>query len=263
MCPAAGWVVRRPTLGGGPPRLLIVDDVRPVNTLNFRTDTLWTNGAVRNLPPGTWSVLRLEFTQPFRSAKDVEQTFRQYDSVIWYRGTENNFALTLSQIQDGIGAAMDGGTSVLIEGLNLLGVEFATGPLRLDFISRYFETDYLYKHFMAGMVDSSITWGVPIGGVFRSGPVIPTDSLRIQIIASGLHGFALADTHDVLLWARAGTLSQPHSFDVPVAISVPQASGATATLVTLPVVATSAPSNIQRATIFVNNVFQHVLRFGP
>jgi hypothetical protein len=261
------WIVRPPSTGGATPRLLIVDDVRPTNTLNFRTDTLWTNGAVRNLPVGSWSVLRLEFTQPFRSAKDVEQTFGLFDAVVWYRGTETNFAATLGLYVDGVGAALDGGTSVLVEGVNLAGLGQPTGPLTPDFLSRYFGVDYLFKHFAAGMVDSSIGWGVGIGKVFRSGPAIPTDSLRIQLITAGLHGFAVPDSDQVLLWARTGTLSQPHDFDLPVAIAVPQASGATAAIVTIPVVATSVPGPggtfPQRATAFVNKVYTGVLGLNP
>ena len=263
------WVVRPPTLGGGLPRLLIIDDVPATNTLNFRTDTLWVNGAVRNLAAGSWSILRLEFTQPFRSPKDAEQTFAGYDGVIWYRGTNGSFSPVLRDIQDGIGAAIDAGTSVVIEGVNLAGNNLSTGPLRADFLSRYFATDYLYKHFTSGMEDSSIVWGTTIGGVFRSGDAIPTDSLRIQTIQPGLHGFAVADTHDVLLWARAGSgvLTQPHTFDIPVAIAVPQASGGTAAIVSLPLVSTSPPGPggtfPQRATAFVNNVFVHVLGLVP
>ncbi len=265
------WVVRPLTIGGGPPRLLIIDDVpsnhESTQAVNFRTDTLWANGAVRNLPAGTWSILRLQFTQPFRSPKDAEQTFANYDAVIWYRGTNTTFSTVLRDVQDGIGAALDAGTSVLIEGVALAGVSAATGPLRADFLARYFATDHLYKYFDVTPGDSSIAWSVQIGGVFRSGPVIPIDSLRIQQNRGGLHGFAVPDTGLVLLWARTGALSQPNTFDMPVAIAVPQASGGTAAMVSLPLVETSpsGPGGTfpQRATAFVNNVFVHVLDLVP
>jgi hypothetical protein len=263
------WVVRPATIGGGTSRLLVIDDIPASNALNFRTDTLWVNGAVRNLAPGSWSILRLEFTQPFRSPKDIEQTFADYDGVIWYRGTNGTFSTVLRDNQDGIGMALEAGTSVLIEGVFLLGNNSGPGPLREEFLSQYLATDYLYKHFSAGMADSSTIWGTNIGGVFRSGQAIPTDSLRIQTIQSGLHGFAVRDDDDVLFWARAGSgaLTQPHDFDIPIAIAVPQASGATAAIVSLPVVATSPPGPggtfPQRATAFVNNVFVHVLGLVP
>jgi hypothetical protein len=40
-----------------------------------------------------------------------------------------------------------------------------------------------------------------------------------------LRGFAVRDTHDVVTWARAGTLSQNNEVDIPIAVSVAQPGG--------------------------------------
>lgn len=254
------WTVL-PTVTGPPgtrARLLLIDDVSTGNNLNFRTDTLWANAVANQLEPGTWSVLRLQTTQPFQSAEDARQTFSLYDAVVWYRSTEASFSTVLRDVQSGIAAAVEDGHSFVVEGLNLVNGIGRSGPLNQDFVSRVYETDYLFKYFESGMEDSSVSWGVNGGAVFRSS----TDSLRIAIITLGLRGFAVRDTQDVLLWARAGTLSQAHDYDIPVALMVPHASGALAGIITLPVVTTSQPapggSFPQRATVFVNKVIQGV-----
>ncbi len=251
------WNVR-PTTPGGPPKLLIIDDVASNDPLNFRTDTLFVNAAARTLPAQSWSILRLETTQPFRSNADVAQTIGLYDAAIWYRGEQNNFGTNLSNLQDGIGAAIDAGHSVLIEGLNLVGGPSSSGPLRADFVARYFDTDFMFKNFQSGDVDSSLSWGAGTGAIFRTGAALPggPDSLRIAKITAGMRGFAVHDTQEVLLWARAGTLSQTSGYDIPVGLLVPHPSGAKAGIITVPLVLTSQSSLSfpQRASAFLNKV---------
>jgi hypothetical protein len=84
------WFVRAPAAVtvNNRARLLIIDDVPADTRENFRQDTLYVNTAVRNLPAGTFSILRLNFSQPFHSTADLEQTFKLFDVVLWYRGTE-------------------------------------------------------------------------------------------------------------------------------------------------------------------------------
>src|SRR6185369_7034891 len=63
------------------PRLLLIDDYPQSATLNTVGDTLWANAAARTYPPGSFTILRLERMQPFRSNEDVRQTFSLYDAV--------------------------------------------------------------------------------------------------------------------------------------------------------------------------------------
>mgnify|MGYP003694114907 CR=1 FL=1 len=118
-------------------RLLIIDDVPSTNPTNFTTDTLYQNTAGRNLAAGDFSILRFEFTQPFRSTLDVQQTFELFDAVVWYRGTQTTFSTPLNDYQAGIGHFLDHGGNFYLEGLNLFAGQHATGPLTEDFMRRY------------------------------------------------------------------------------------------------------------------------------
>src|SRR5205085_9321633 len=90
---AATWYVRSPVPDTTKrARLLIVDDVRSriggsSNPANGAIDNLFAAAATRNLPAGTFTTLRLDITQPFKSAKGVEQTLAPYDAVLRYRGS--------------------------------------------------------------------------------------------------------------------------------------------------------------------------------
>lgn len=261
----ATWYVRAPA-ATGTARLLLIDDF-PSSlgaALNFSTDTMYSNTAARNiLSPGVYSILRLEFTQPFRSAADVRQTFQLFDAVIWYRGTQTSFSTLLATYQDGIAAYLDGNAThppgrFLIEGLNLIQGRAATGPLREDWVTRYFGSDrlMLYETLLPG--DSSAVWGLGNSGVLNSTAVC--DSLRAGGISSGLRGFAVRDTHDVLLWARSGQLTQQASQfqrpDIPVAVSVPHdpadPSGGRAAIMTVPMRGMNGYSSVPR---FLAKVF--------
>lgn len=230
------WVVRSPSTPGVHPRLLLVDGVPPSNPANLTIDTLWSNTAARNLPPGSYSILRLDTTQPFRSNKDVTQTCRQFDAVVWYRGTQITFPSLLQAYQDGLAGYLDGGGKLLIESLNLIEGENATGALRSDWVTRYFGSSALIRSPIAGRSDSTITWSITagfvdtVGGVPVTRPIIlrsttlsSRDSLRNGANNNGLRGFEVRDTNFVALWARDSSLSPRVSRSIPIGVSVPVA----------------------------------------
>lgn len=232
------WQVRAPVTGTRA-RLLLVDDVPTTNTANFATDTLYQNTAARNLPAGTWSVLRLQSSQPFRSALDVQQTFALFEAVIWYRGSQTNFSTLLRDYQDGISAYLDNGGRFMIEGLHLTEGYGTNGPLRESFVRDHLATDFLHRNYNSTTQDSSVAWGIGNAAVLRS--TVYADSLRLGAIFDGLRAFAVQDTDDVALWARAGTLTQVTTLDLPVGVSAPQPSGGRAIMITVPLVASNAP----------------------
>ena len=226
------WVVRAPSAPGVHPRLLLIDDVPSTNGANFTIDTLWSNTAARNLSPGSFSILRLDTTQPFRTNQDVIQTFRQFDAVIWYRGTQNTFSTLLQTFQDGMAAYLDGGGKLLIESLNLIDGENGAGPLRNDWVTRYLGSRDLIRAPIPGRIDSTVSWSITPGYfdtlnfinypvILRSTTLSSPDSLGNGINANGLRGFDVLDTNDVVLWARDSTLSPRVLRGVPVAVSVP------------------------------------------
>lgn len=270
------WVVRAPSTLGQHPRLLIVDDVPnsgPGSEGNFRADTLWLNAATRNLPAGSFSILRLEFSQPFRSARDVAQTCKLFDAVIWYRDIRTSFTTPLRTYQDGLATYLDRGGRLLIESTELIDGENAPGLLRGDWTSRYLGSNGLILAPQAGRADSTASWSVS-GGFFDTTTFVVTpvilrstmfaDSLMQGGIRGGLRGFAVRDTNFVALWARDSSLSPRVDRDIPVAVSVPvpENAGGPGRLVvfTLPLRGANGFFNLPRV---VAKVFQQLGLTGP
>ena len=252
------FFVRSPGTGGltHDARLLIVDDVPTTNPANPSTDSLFANAAVRaGLAPASVSLLRLQSTQPFQSAKDLEQTFKLFDAVIWYRGTQTNFSVTLLNHQDGIGPYLESGGKFFLEGLDLFSGPFSTGPIREDFVSRYLDSRLLQNLGSGG--DSTTTWGIAAPRVVRT----PEPSLDLKFAASytGLRAFLPADSSEVELWARAGTLAPPNPIDVAVGLNVPQTGGGRAIVVTFPLRGANAAFTVPA---YLDRVFQE-LGLGP
>lgn len=260
-----GWYVWAPVTDPDPDlnaRLLIIDDAPGAGS--FTIDTLYTNAARRNLPAGTWRVLQLDVNQPFRSTADLAQTLKLFKSVVWYRGNQATVSTLIQNYQDGIASYLDSGGRLYLEGLNIVEGLGVTGSLRADFVTRYFGSNGLYNAPIAGSVtDSTASWGISSSS--GGSPVILrttlfADSLKQSQIYGGLRGFIVRDTTQVALWARAGSLSQPHTYDIPVAVSVPQPSGGRAIVVTLPLRGANLFNSVPR---FLSKVFVQLGITGP
>jgi hypothetical protein len=110
---SAQWNVRSAVTGTNA-RLLIVDDCPRTNASNLRFDTLYSNSAGRiGLLASEYSILRLDVTQPFRTPKDVEQTFDLFQSVVWYRANEVVFSTLLDMAEPGIAGYLDHATPMV------------------------------------------------------------------------------------------------------------------------------------------------------
>ena len=226
------WVVRAPAAPGLHPRLLLIDDVPVSNPANVTLDTLYYNTAARNLAAGSYSILRLELTQPFRSAKDLAQTCRLFDAVVWYRGTQTGFSTVMRDYQDGLSTFLDGGGKLMIESLNLIEGENASGALREDWVTRYLGSFDMIRSPIAGRTDSTVAWsitngyvdtldGLPVTHRVDLHSTLYQDSLRNGVNANGLRGFDVRDTGFVALWARDSSLAPRVPRDIPVAVNVP------------------------------------------
>lgn len=230
------WVVRQPSTPGVHPRLLLIDDVPSTNPANTRVDTTWTNAVVRNLPPGSFSILRLDTTQPFRSATDVLQTFKEFDAVIWYRDVQTNFQPLLANYQDAIATYLDGGGKVMFEGMNLIAGLGSTGPLREDWVTRYLGSTRLILAPIPGRVDSTVAWSITPGftdSLDANNPAVTRNIyLRSPAYADsmwnrggspvpGLRGFEVSDTNTVALWAPDSALAPRVPRSIPIAVTVP------------------------------------------
>jgi hypothetical protein len=83
------------------------------------------------------AIMRLQNKTPFRSAMDVQQTFQQFEAVIWYRANETSFSSFLHDYQTGIEGYLDNGGKLFLEGLYLIEGRNAVGALSPSFVTDY------------------------------------------------------------------------------------------------------------------------------
>ncbi len=241
------WFVRRPVTGTRA-RLLILDDVPTSNSSNARFDSLYLNTAARNLPADQYAVMRLQSRVPFRSAMDVQQTFQQFEAVIWYRANETSFSSFLHDYQAGIEGYLDNGGKIFLEGLYLIEGRNATGALSPSFVTDYLDCRGMLSTFVItpAVLDSSSGWGNANNARFLS-PVL-ADSSRQQALAgrtgepSGSRVFLVKDNSKALLWALPASLIPSAAPDtVPVAVMADRPGNGRVLLTTIPF-STSIPA---------------------
>jgi hypothetical protein len=276
---SATWVVRRPVTGSRA-RLLIVDEVPRSSANNLRFDTLYSNSVARvGLPADQYSILRLDQTQPFRSAADVEQTFKLFETVVWYRGIELSFSTVLQTAEEGIGAYLDAGGKFYLDGLYLIGGINATGPLTENFVRAHLNSDGMVSTFVftTTFAGTSIGFGNSGTSVFLPHVdvglgAIGRDSLYTRQFAvrspgglseaGGLRQFAFHDRSQVVLWGAQGTLQPDLGDSTAVGISVPQPNGGRAVVVCMPpggaVPPVGAGNVAGSAARFVTNIYRHL-----
>ena len=247
------WYVKAPVTGPRA-RVLLIDDVpTTLGPTNVRVDSLYANAlATAGITTSQYSVLRPQFTQPFRSAKDLEQTFKQFEAVIWYRGENNLYSRILDSYAigrngEGIGPYLDAGGKCFIESLNMVTAWSSHGPLTQAFIQRYLNCTSTFQY--AAPPDSSGAWGMATSGILPC-PAI-ADSIQNQRNLSGVQGFAARDPAQILILAPVNVLTQHNPIPMPIAMSVPQANGGLFILDTYPMVSGSIPTGgfPQRASV--------------
>lgn len=261
------WEVRKP-VAGARARLLIIDDVPRTQATNNLIDTLYTNTAARNLPPDAYSVLRLDFNQPFRSAKDIEQTFKLFETVLWYRGNMTTVSQTLTNYQDGIGPYLEAGGRFYLDGLYLFSGQNAPGALREDFARDYLDSDGFLKtfQFVGNFTDSTLGWGNVVNSVFRSSMF--ADSTRQPLHgaplgeAGGFRVFKVRRSSVIALVAPPGTLTPASTDTLVIGVSVPQPSGGRAVVLGAPI-GTSLPANSSTGPRLLAKVFAQLGLTGP
>jgi hypothetical protein len=262
------WYVRSPGLVDMPAttkgRILLVDNAFRTSTNNQRVDTLFSNTLVRNLPAGTFSILRLEYNNAFRTPADLAQTFRQFDAVVWYRGYDTFASTVLSANQDSVAAYLDHGGRFFLEGLNTfegVGVSsaFANPMLHESFVTNQLHCIRQRLCFSSAIGDSSVGWGNRGSGDvlppdFRSSSM--ADSMRLTGFVSipGIRAFLPVDTTDVAFWAKPNALEPPVPENMAVVMSVRQPSGGRFVVVPLPLreaqVIYASPSRLLAKLIF-------------
>ncbi|HTO90017.1 MAG TPA: hypothetical protein VMJ70_02700 [Candidatus Sulfotelmatobacter sp.] len=256
------WYVRAPVTGTRA-RLLLIEDVDDVPVANkqpaparFRCDTLYANAVARSaVAPDQWSMLRLDTSHPFRSAKDLEQTFEQFETVVWYRGEQSLFSNTLANYGDGIGPYLDNGGRVYIESLNLTTAQSTAGGLSADFTNKYLRCSGVSQY--PQPPDSSAAWGLTssVPAVLHSAQL--DDSLLNLRNVIGLRGFRNYNSSQILFLLSAGAASQGNTIDMPVGLDVPQLRGGRFIVQTYPLVSGTISQGTfsQRATFVLMKIF--------
>jgi hypothetical protein len=215
------WYVKRP-VAGARARLLVIDDLPNTNGAKTRVDTLYANAVANTgIPADSWTILHLQFDQPFRSAKDLEQTLKLFEAAVWYRGEQPTLSTPLTNFGDGIGPYLDGGGRMMIESLNLVTGQSTAGELSPGFQAQYLGGAGIAQY--PQPPDSSSAWGFSGTRVLKC-PIL-SDSLENNRILSGLSAFRLRDPSQALIVAPAHTLSEDNSIDLALALAVPQANG--------------------------------------
>ncbi len=243
------WYVRAPAavLENNQGRLLIVDDL-PRTGANKPLFDAFYKSVADLLPNGNldYDVLRL-YANPniFRSGRDVAQTFRQFKAVLWYRGGETTVSPLLQAYQDSIGAYLDSGGNLYVDGLYLTEGLNAPGAFREDFVSRYLGSAGFVNCFTrlgsSGPVDSTAGWSNRVNSRFRSsryGEAFGATASPSALVSTsgGIRVFAVADTNSVALWAMDGQLIPANTgFEAPVGLTVPQGTGGRITVLSMPV----------------------------
>lgn len=228
---SASWIVQR-AVPGAIARLLIIDDVPTTNTSNVRFDTMFANAPGRaGIASDEFTILRLQSNQPFRSAADVEQTFKLFQAVIWYRSNETVFPVVMRDYQAGIAAYVNAGGRFYTEGLYLTEGRNAGGAFTPDFIDRVLDCDGLHTAWVSTttFTDSSNGFGNINNSRFRSG--LLADSTRQQLLAvrpgeaGGLRAFKVRSNSQALLWALPLQLIPANADSLPVAVVTQRPGG--------------------------------------
>jgi hypothetical protein len=259
------WYVRAPAAvldGQNRGQLLVVDEVPSNGANNALLDAFYQGVADLVQPPGSYSVLRPQFNRHiFQSARDVAQTLRQFQAVLWYRGGEITISPWLSTYQDEIGEWLDAGGKLYLDGLYLVQGLHTPGALREDFVPRHLGSTrllYCYATFGGMMQDSTAGWSFHAGSRFHSSVYGEAASalvapLRMNDSTGAVRAFAVTDTSYVALWAMDGQLDPPNTgFEAPVGVTVPQAMNGRIVLVSLPLrfVSPAQAGNVLRRALY-------------
>ena len=267
------WFVRRPVTGTRA-RLLIVDDVPRTNAANTRFDTLYSNTCARvGLAANQYTVLRLDTTQPFKTAADFSQTFKLFENVVWYRGNEITFSSLLRTAEPAISDYVRSGGRFYVDGLYLFGGRNATGPLSEDFARTVLHSRGLVSAFTttATFSDSSVGFGNTGTSVFLPrvplGAAIGRDTMYVKQVftvrsgeAGGLRQFSYLDPSEVVLWGGRNTLTPVVADSTAVGMNVAQSGGGRAVVVCMPpggaVPAVGAGTAAGSAAKFITNIYR-------
>jgi hypothetical protein len=224
------WYVKAPVTGSTA-KLLLVDDFKSANA-NNAIDRFYRT-AVASLPTDSYTILDIDRLRPFRSAKDLEQTFKLFRAVVWYRDTFLDSTSTIfSNYQEAFEGYLASGGHLYINSPRLVEGTGARGAFSQSFIQDYLGSDSLYLAPIQGQADSTVRWDLASGSVVRSG--FYNDSLSSNGVFLELRGFAIRQHSYGAFRAIPGTLTPANPFDLAVGVRVPQPKNGLAVMLTFP-----------------------------
>ncbi len=256
-------------------RLLVIDDVRSTESGNSVFEGFFNNAITRSgIPAGSWRVLSLENARPFRSSKDLEQSLKLFDAVVWYHGQvpiggQAGFSPTrdtlLTRHADGLAGYLDAGGNFYIEAPDLVASGADLGQLSEGFMRAYLGSDFLYRQKPPGTADSTVSWsyaqsfsdvvnGTSVTHLAILHSTVFNDSLKIASNGAGIRAFGVRDTNDVVLWARDSVLVNRQKFSAPVAVRA-STGGGKIVVSSIPMIAAGGPTAGGR---FMDKIFQYL-----
>jgi len=249
---STSWYVRAPAtaMRNNRGRLLVIDDIPSTgpNSTNKPLYDAFYQGVIQSavpakLPAGSWSVLRTESNAGmFRTASDFAQTLRQFEAVLWYRGQGTGISSLLQSYQDSLGAWLDGGGRLYVDGLFLVEGLRTPGALSAAFMNAHLGSDFLFNTTSTSLGDSTAGWNNKSTSILRTSvytdvirTLIPMPTTGSPLNQTGIRAFGVRDTSTVALWAMAGQLDPPNvGYEVPVGVTVPQLNSGRIVLISLP-----------------------------
>ena len=240
------WNVRRPAMGSRA-RVLVLDDTYLSDPGHVRNDSLFINAVLRlnAVTRDQVAFVWLATMQPFKSAADVAQTLKEFDTVLWFHGyASQTYSTTLYNYYAGIGPFLDGGGKMYLESMSLVQGAFTFGALPPGFLQTYAHIDGVFSHF--AVPESLCTWSLPNRRVVRC-PTLP-DSLRNVYALGGngsygpfgVNGFVTSNPSEIFMVAGADSLSEVNPIPFPIALNCPQKNNGRLIVSTYPLAAASA-----------------------
>jgi hypothetical protein len=240
MVESVRWTVLPPCAGsnseGG---LLVVDDCPNSAAGHTRQDNFYNTLIPLLAKSGTYAFVHLDQNLPFYSADDIYQTCKLFKGVIWYHLNSGTFVASgvtsktrygelplLRDYSRGISEYVHDDGRMMLESLHMTSTtDYYAGLVPDSLLGDIFDSRRVFRTLPGGAYDSTATLGAKVGTILHSSSL--ADTVVFVTGQSGMRGFIVRDTSDVLFWVHPGTggPTEPIVFPLPVALSVPQDGG--------------------------------------
>jgi len=162
--------------------VLLVDDVPASVPGAGAADAFYRSLVDSLVPGGQYTIFDVGSQGSFRSASEVSLILPLFQQVVWYGDTRSTPSAALVTGQTGIGEFLDGGGSIFLEGVALVGDEGSFSP---GFAENYLGIDSLRTRYISPNDPSSTNFDLYNAMVIRANEAVGLDSIRVVGIYSG------------------------------------------------------------------------------